>query len=139
MGPKPPWRRSPGSASIEAEFAPFGMIREQALLSPHRRPPGPGAATAALAGPGLEQAVVASLLEGGVGEPALVDTIAELAARALQAAPEAAAAAPEVRALAARIATGLAVALLQSDLGERISARLADQAPFAEGWLSCPE
>lgn len=113
------------------------MIREPALLTPHRRPPGPGAAAPGEGG--LEQAVVASLLEGGAGEPALVDTIAELAARALQAAPEAAAAAPEVRALAARIATGLAVALLQSDLGERISARLADQAPFAEGWLSCPE
>jgi hypothetical protein len=139
MGPKPPWRRSPVSASIKAEFAPLGMIREQALLSPHRRPPGPGAATGALADPGLEQAVVASLLEGVAGEPGLVDTIAELSARALQAAPEAAATAPEVRALAARIATGLAVALLQSDLGERISARLADQAPFAEGWLSCPE
>lgn len=139
MGLNPPWRGSPGSASIETDFAPFGMIREQALLSPHRRPPGPGATTAALADSGLEQAVVASLLEGVGGDPGLVDTIAELAARALQAAPEPAAAPAEVRALAARIATGLAVALLQSDLGERISAQLADQAPFAEGWLSCPE
>jgi di/tricarboxylate transporter len=35
--------------------------------------------------------------------------------------------------------SGLAVALLESDLAERITARLAHEAPFAEGWRSCPE
>jgi hypothetical protein len=29
--------------------------------------------------------------------------------------------------------------LLESDLAERITARLAEEAPFAEGWRSCPE
>ncbi|MFM7265697.1 MAG: hypothetical protein ACKOZW_08960, partial [Cyanobium sp.] len=133
LAPRP--RQRQHRAGVQAE----GMIHEPVLLSAHRRPPGPAAAAPAKLDGGLEQAVVTSLLEGVAGEPCLVDTIAELAASALQAAPEAATTPLEVRALAARIATGLAVALLQSDLGERISAQLADQAPFAEGWLSCPE
>jgi len=154
----PPWREGPASARIKADFAPSGMIREQALLSPHRRPPG-AAAGADSPSAGLEQEVVARLMAGAAGGPDLVEAIAELAARTLQQGPAdplppgrtAAAAlgeafdpqAPvvpaEVRGLAARIATGLAVALLQSDLAERITERLAAEAPFAEGWLSCPE
>ena len=90
---------------------------------------------------GLEAAVIARLLEGGPLGDSLLDTLAILTAEALQAAPNGAAGstADEVRGVAARIATGLAVTLLESDLAERITARLAEEAPFAEGWRSCPE
>ena len=68
-------------------------------------------------------------------------TLAILTVEALQAAPNGAtgSTAAEVRGVAARIATGLAVTLLESDLAERITSRLAEEAPFAEGWRSCPE
>jgi hypothetical protein len=130
------------------------MIREHALPLPLRRSLGPvvstpqanGASpparprlvalTAGIPSGGLEAAVIARLLEG---DP--LGTLAILTAEALQAAPNGAAGstAAEVRGVAARIATGLAVTLLESDLAERITARLAEEAPFAEGWRSCPE
>jgi hypothetical protein len=101
--------------------------------------------TPGLAPNGLEAAVITRLLEGdpladGVGD-SLLDTLATLTAEALQQAPNGAAGSTpaEVRGVAARIATSLAVALLESDLAERITARLAEEAPFAEGWRSCPE
>ena len=114
------------------------MIREQVLLGPRPRlvglTPGP-------APNGLEAGVITRLLEGDPLAASLLDTLATLSAEALQQAPNAAAGTSpaEVRGVAARIATGLAVALLESDLAERITARLAEQAPFAEGWRSCPE
>ena len=142
------------------------MIREQVLLGSHRRPPGlPAAAvtpppgqgptpperprlvglTPGLPPNGLEAAVITRLLEGdpladGVAA-SLLDILATLTAEALLQAPNGAAGSTpdEVRGVAARIATGLAVALLESDLAERITARLAEEAPFAEGWRSCPE
>jgi hypothetical protein len=44
-----------------------------------------------------------------------------------------------VRDLTTRVAASLAVALLESDLSERVESLLAEDAPFAEGWLACPE
>jgi hypothetical protein len=135
------------------------MIREHALPIPLRRSLGPVVSTQQANGAspparprlvaltpgvpsgGLEAAVIARLLEGDPLGDSLLDTLAILTAEALQAAPNGAAGstAAEVRGVAARIATGLAVTLLESDLAERITARLAEEAPFAEGWRSCPE
>ena len=138
------------------------MIREHVLLGPHRRPTGQAAAAVTAApgqGPtpagrprlvaltpgmpasGLEAGVIARLLEGDPLAASLLDTLATLTAEALQEAPNGAAGSTpaEVRGVAARIATGLAVALLESNLADRITARLAEEAPFAEGWRSCPE
>jgi len=138
------------------------MIREHVLLGPHRRPTGLSAAAVTPApglGPppperprlvgltpgmppsGLEAGVIARLLEGDPLAASLLDTLATLTAAALQQAPNGAAGSTpaDVRGVAARIATGLAVALLESDLADRITARLAEEAPFAEGWRSCPE
>jgi hypothetical protein len=118
------------------------MIREQVLLGARPRLVG---LTPALAPNGLEAGVITRLLEGdpqadSLGD-SLLDTLAILTAEALHQAPNGAAGSTpaEVRGLAARIATGLAVALLESDLAERITVRLAEEAPFAEGWRSCPE
>jgi hypothetical protein len=138
------------------------MIREHVLLGPHRRPTGLAAAAVTPApgqGPtpperprlvgltpgippsGLEAGVIARLLEGDPLAASLLDTLATLTAAALQQAPNGAAGSTpaDVRGVAARIATGLAVALLESDLADRITTRLAEEAPFAEGWRSCPE
>ena len=135
------------------------MIREHLLPVPLRRSLGPVVSTPQANGAtpparprlvaltpgvppgGLEAAVIALLLEGDPRGDSLLDTLATLTAEALHEAPNGAAAstAAEVRGVAARIATGLAVALLESDLAERITARLAEEAPFAEGWRSCPE
>jgi len=138
------------------------MIREHVLLGPHRRPtgltaaavtPAPGLGptpperprlvglTPGLPPSGLEAGVIARLLEGDPLAASLLDTLATLTAAALQQAPNGAAGSTpaDVRGVAARIATGLAVALLESDLADRITARLAEEAPFAEGWRSCPE
>jgi|GEM_PF-1780837 hypothetical protein len=138
------------------------MIREHVLLGPHRRPTGQAAAvvtpppapgptpperprlvglTPGIPPSGLEAGVIAHLLEGDPLAASLLDTLATLAATALQQAPNGAAGSTpaEVRGVAARIATGLAVALLESDLADRITARLVEEAPFAEGWRSCPE
>ena len=96
--------------------------------------------SAASAG-GVESLVIARVLNGEGARSALLDTLATLTAGALQEAPNAwtGATPAELRGVAARIATGLAVALLESDLAERIASRLAQEAPFAEGWRSCPE
>jgi hypothetical protein len=90
---------------------------------------------------GLEAGLIARLLEGDRLAASLLETLATRTAEALLQAPTGAAGSSpaEVRGVAARIATGLAVALLESDLADRITARLAEEAPFAEGWRSCPE
>ena len=138
------------------------MIREPVLPGTHRRPTGQAAAAVPfLQGPvpapssrprlvelhpggssaGVEAAVLAQLVQQDLPAGSLLDTLARLTAEALQQAPNSVEAftPSEVRGVAARIATGLAVALLESDLSERITARLAQEAPFAEGWRSCPE
>ena len=134
------------------------MIREQVLSGPHHRPVAPmGSApqgngtsperprlvahTPGVTPGGLEASVIARLLEGERPGESLLDTLASLTAAALQEGPNGAAGSTpaEVRGVAARIATGLAVALLESDLADRIAAQLAEEAPFAEGWRSCPE
>lgn len=90
--------------------------------------------------PGIEALVLERLLAGDLPAGPLLEAIAGLTVEALQQGPAAAGLAPaEARGVAARVATGLAVALLQSDLAERISSRLAAEAPFADGWRSCPE
>lgn len=135
------------------------MIREHLLPGPHRRPLASvvsapqGAATTQPVRPrlvaltpgnrhgGLEAGVIARLLEEKGPGDSLLDSVARLTAEALQQAPltSTESTPSEVRGVAARIATGLAVALLESDLADRITARLAQEAPFAEGWRSCPE
>jgi len=127
------------------------MIREHPLPGLHRRaaqvpqlPPASGAAPklpAAASSAAVEARVLARLLQADLAAGPLLDTIAALSAEALQQAPLGASLASpaELRSTAARIATGLAVALLESDLADRIAARLAEEAPFAEGWRSCPE
>ena len=142
------------------------MIREHPLPGLHRRPaqvpPQPPASGAAAVPPAagspaagfpaagssaagssvaVEARVLARLLQADLAAGPLLDTIAALSAEALQQASLGAAPASpaELRSTAARIATGLAVALLESDLADRIAARLAEEAPFAEGWRSCPE
>lgn len=126
------------------------MLRELPLPGPQHRPAAPpvvlAAARACAAAPsplpsgGIEAEVLETLLGSDLPAGPLLDAIASRAAAALQ---EQAAGLPiapaELRGVAARIATGLAVALLQSDLNERIAARLAAEAPFADGWRSCPE
>lgn len=111
------------------------MLRTPPLLGP------PPRRTVRASSAAPESEVLASLLQADLGSGPLLDTIAGLAAEALQHNPRciSGAASAEVRALAARVATGLAVALLESDLPERISARLAATAPFSDGWRSCPE
>jgi hypothetical protein len=131
------------------------MLLEQPLSGPQRRPGGPGAplvlVPAAASRPrvvaptpetgAVEAAVLDGLLHGELVGPSLLEAIAERTACALQrnAAGGDAPSAEQVRGVAARVATGLAVALLQSDLADRIAARLEAEAPFAEGWRSCPE
>jgi hypothetical protein len=90
----------------------------------------------------VEASVLEGLLHGELVGSSLLDAIADRTASALQQSAAVGAAIPgpeEVRGVAARLATGLAVALLQSDLADRIAARLEAEAPFAEGWRSCPE
>jgi hypothetical protein len=135
------------------------MIREQVLPGPHRRPTGQVAAAAQGPAPSpasrsrlvaltpgagasrIEAGIIADLLQGELPAGSLLTSLASLTAEALQEAPNGGSAITnaELRGVAARIATGLAVALLESDLAERIAARLAEEAPFAEGWRSCPE
>ena len=44
-----------------------------------------------------------------------------------------------VKGLTTRVAASLAVALMESDLAERVRLRLVEETPFAEGWRACPE
>jgi hypothetical protein len=85
----------------------------------------------------VDGVVVGALMDQGD----LLDDLATLCAEALRQAPwEAAEAeASAVRGVAARVAAGLAVALMESDLAERIAAKLAERSAFAEGWRACPE
>jgi hypothetical protein len=81
--------------------------------------------------------VVAALVDQGD----LLDDLASLCAEAMrqqswgEASPDPA----SLRGVADRVAAGLAVALMESDLPERIAAALAERSAFAEGWRACPE
>lgn len=44
-----------------------------------------------------------------------------------------------IKGLTTRVAASLAVALMESDLDERVAELMAQEAPFAEGWRACPE
>jgi hypothetical protein len=103
--------------------------------------PRPGATLSAASNASVEATVLEILLKSEANGAGLLDVIASHTAEALQQTPQAEACptAAELRGIAARIATGLAVALLESDLPERIGDRLAAEAPFSEGWRSCPE
>lgn len=121
----------PSPAGAPLTLVPAAPARACAIA-----PPAASAATT-----GVEAEVLEGLLGGDLPTGPLLEAIADLTASALQqgASVGVGIAPAEVRGVAARVATGLAVALLQSDLAERISARLAAEAPFADGWRSCPE
>ena len=83
----------------------------------------------------LDDLVVTTLL--GHGE--LLADLARLCAEALRRSSDTEVERAAVRDLTTRVAASLAVALLESDLSERVESLLAEDAPFAEGWLACPE
>jgi len=83
----------------------------------------------------LDELVVTTLL--GHGE--LLADLARLCAEALRRSAGAEVDRAAVRGLTTRVAASLAVALLESDLAERVEALLTEEAPFAEGWRACPE
>jgi hypothetical protein len=91
--------------------------------------------------PGAIERVDRAVVGAIVGQGDLLDDLAILCAEALRqtawegAGPDGRA----IRGVAARVAAGLAVALMESDLPERISDKLAERSPFAEGWRACPE
>jgi hypothetical protein len=88
----------------------------------------------------LDRLVVSTLLAHGE----LMGDLARLCADALRrggaiAPDDAELEAGVVTGLTTRVAASLAVALMESDLAERVRALLAEEAPFAEGWRACPE
>lgn len=92
----------------------------------------------AAAGATVDHSVVAALLT----QTDLVQKIAALTCEALRRTTPPGGEAPSaalVKGVAARVAAGLAVALMESDLAERIAAQLAERSAFAEGWRACPE
>lgn len=84
---------------------------------------------------GLDAVVVATLLEHGE----LLADLSRLCADALRRSGSAEAEPQAIRSLTTRVAAGLAVALMESDLAERVNLLLAREAPFGEGWLARPE
>ncbi|MEB3331572.1 MAG: hypothetical protein VKI83_03650 [Synechococcaceae cyanobacterium] len=88
---------------------------------------------------GLDRVVVATLLAHGE----LLNDLARLCADALRRSGagelDNGSESAVVKGLSTRVAASLAVALMQSDLPERVTALLAEEAPFAEGWRACPE
>ena len=95
---------------------------------PHLLPGGAGAT-------GRDAVVVSALL--GHGE--LLADLAQLCAEALRRGGEAEVEELAIKGLTTRVAASLAVALMESDLAERVSLLLAREQPFAEGWRACPE
>jgi hypothetical protein len=85
----------------------------------------------------VDALVVAALVDQGD----LLDDLASLCAEALRQQPidEAFPDPAVLRGVAARVAAGLAVVLMESDLPERIAAALAERSAFAEAWRACPE
>lgn len=97
---------------------------------PHLLPAAPEAS-------GRDAVVVSALL--GHGE--LLADLAQLCAEALRRSGEAEVdvEAAVIKGLTTRVAASLAVALMESDLPERVALLLAREQPFAEGWRACPE
>jgi hypothetical protein len=89
---------------------------------------------------GLER-VNALVVAAVVAQGDLLDDLATLSAEALRQLPGEGTGpdAVRLRGVAARVAAGLAVALMESDLADRIAAELAERSAFAEGWRACPE
>lgn len=83
----------------------------------------------------LDGAVVAAVL--GHGE--LLADLARLCADALRRSGGLEVESAVIKGLTTRVSAGLAVALLESDLAERVAALLAEEVPFAEGWRARPE
>lgn len=84
---------------------------------------------------GLDAAVISTLLDHGE----LLADLSRLCADALRRSGGPEVEPPAIKELTTRVAAGLAVALMQSDLAERVSLLLDQEAPFAEGWRSRPE
>jgi|694.fasta_scaffold133719_2 hypothetical protein len=92
----------------------------------------------AAAGATVDHSVVAALLT----QTDLVQKIAALTCEALRRTTPPGGEAPSaalVKGVAARVAAGLAVGLMESDLVLRIERCLEASAPFADSWQSCPE
>ena len=83
----------------------------------------------------LDRLVVGTLL--GHGE--LLGDLARLCADALRRTGGSERDPALVKGLTTRVAATLAVALMESDLDERVAELMAQEAPFAEGWRACPE
>ena len=84
---------------------------------------------------GLDRLVVGTLI--GHGE--LLGDLARLCADALRRTGGSEQDPALVKGLTTRVAASLAVALMESDLDERVAELMAQEAPFADGWLACPE
>jgi len=92
----------------------------------------------AATGEAVDHTVVAALLS----QTDLVQDIATLTCEALRRATPPGSEAPSaalVKGVAARVAAGLAVGLMESDLVQRIERCLEASTPFADSWQSCPE
>jgi hypothetical protein len=90
------------------------------------------------AGATVDHSVVAALLT----QTDLVQDIAALTCEALRRTTPPGGEAPSaalVKGIAARVAAGLAVGLMESDLVLRIERCLEASTPFADSWQSCPE
>ena len=84
---------------------------------------------------GLDRLVVDTLL--GHGE--LLSDLARLCADALRRSGSSELETAVTKGLTTRVAARLAVALMESDLDERVESLMAQEAPFADGWRACPE
>jgi len=84
---------------------------------------------------GLDRIVVATLLDHGE----LLSDLSRLCADALRRTGGSELDPALVKGLTTRVAASLAVALLESDLDQRVAALMAQEAPFADGWRACPE
>lgn len=84
---------------------------------------------------GLDHVVVDTLLAHGE----LLSDLARLCADALRRTGGSERDPALVKGLTTRVAASLAVALMESDLDERVAALMAQEAPFADGWRACPE
>lgn len=92
--------------------------------------------------PIAEDAVDAAVVRALLHQTDLLQDIAALTGEALRRLNTAGGDGPSpalVKGVAARVAAGLAVGLMESDLVPRIERCLEAGQPFAESWRSCPE
>lgn len=145
MAPEAPASGHPNALPMDSRPLP---IREDQLAELHRDDdscPGPWRVRRKLPHllpvPGALDRVDGVVVGALVDQGDLLDDLATLSAEALRqfswqdAGPDAAV----LRGVAARVAAGLAVALMESDLAERVAEKLMERSPFAEGWRACPE